>query len=569
MSVQLDPTKSAYPSVSTKRNVLLSSSIAFSLAVYPPIQAALIGGTAAITTFLATDAFYYLAIARNSSFGNYTFDGRVLTNGFHPLWQIVLQAVVSHLSVRDGLPPMIASFTLSIIATGLGLAALAARMAFISTKIWPTLLLFPGPYFWFASLIDPRFGSTWSFINGMESPLSILCFGMFFFVLLDEEPLNKTSKLLMLSLASIGILLSRLDDVFLIVAFSVWLAIGQRKIFGLRSSLQRVAIYAVPIGLSLGAYLVFNWRTVGVLLPTSGVVKSDNLALFKNIAWFVIGGVPLVPGVCHYFSVPLPKGISGLALAWRLAQLLIPMGLAVLLLKRRDLLAWISQDKISAFAMLLTYVLLKGGYNLLFVPLMRQGHWYFSLSILIVDVVMILAIVRMVREKSGYYRLDSKGFALLPVALAWIAATSLVWRTLSPTYQNTPNIETLAAGPAIRSALTARLGTFRIIEFDDGIINYALSSPSLSGFGLAADAGTVSALRRGELISYAFQLGYNVIGSVNYSPISNEHLTSDQLREKLRRWEFLRRENDLDRFKFSVAYIDPTTHASFIKFSQR
>ena len=47
-----------------------------------------------ISTFgvqLVDDGYYYLEIARNIAGGNgFTFDGLNPTNGFHPLWQIML-----------------------------------------------------------------------------------------------------------------------------------------------------------------------------------------------------------------------------------------------------------------------------------------------------------------------------------------------------------------------------------------------------------------------------------------------------------------------------------------------
>ncbi|MCK5064094.1 MAG: hypothetical protein KAQ97_02355, partial [Candidatus Fermentibacteraceae bacterium] len=50
-----------------------------------------------ISTFgvqLVDDGYYYLEIARNISCGNgFTFDGVNRTNGFHPLWQIMLVPV--------------------------------------------------------------------------------------------------------------------------------------------------------------------------------------------------------------------------------------------------------------------------------------------------------------------------------------------------------------------------------------------------------------------------------------------------------------------------------------------
>src|SRR5437762_1272085 len=48
-------------------------------------------GSAAYLGFLEDDYFYYATIADNLvRFGRFTYDGTTLTNGFHPLWQLVL-----------------------------------------------------------------------------------------------------------------------------------------------------------------------------------------------------------------------------------------------------------------------------------------------------------------------------------------------------------------------------------------------------------------------------------------------------------------------------------------------
>jgi hypothetical protein len=44
-----------------------------------------------IYNFFAADAYYYLAIAKNTPLRSFaTFDGVAPTNGFHPLWQYLL-----------------------------------------------------------------------------------------------------------------------------------------------------------------------------------------------------------------------------------------------------------------------------------------------------------------------------------------------------------------------------------------------------------------------------------------------------------------------------------------------
>src|SRR4051794_13644165 len=48
-------------------------------------------GSVAYLGFFEDDYFYYATIADNLvRFGRSTYDGTTLTNGFHPLWQMVL-----------------------------------------------------------------------------------------------------------------------------------------------------------------------------------------------------------------------------------------------------------------------------------------------------------------------------------------------------------------------------------------------------------------------------------------------------------------------------------------------
>jgi hypothetical protein len=48
-------------------------------------------GSVGYLGFLEDDYFYYAAIADNLvRFGKLTYDGVTLTNGFHPLWEILL-----------------------------------------------------------------------------------------------------------------------------------------------------------------------------------------------------------------------------------------------------------------------------------------------------------------------------------------------------------------------------------------------------------------------------------------------------------------------------------------------
>ena len=59
------------------------------MAAIPPVYAYATGGLQTLFDYLAADAFIYLSVAAKSQFGAYTYDGTYLTNGFHPLWQML------------------------------------------------------------------------------------------------------------------------------------------------------------------------------------------------------------------------------------------------------------------------------------------------------------------------------------------------------------------------------------------------------------------------------------------------------------------------------------------------
>jgi hypothetical protein len=537
------------------RSVRLTALIAFSFAAYPPLQAALLGGTSAITTFFAADAFYYLSIAVNSTFGRYTFDGRAMTNGFHPLWQVLLQLVVGHLSVRSGTPPLIASFSLSVLFASLGLACVAAGLALVTEAVWPSLLLFPGTYYLLACQIDPRFGSVWSFMNGMESPCSLLFFGVLCYFVFRQRSAFTTGSILIVSLISLGIVFSRLDDVFLPVSFGVWLLLRNRR---------SAVLYGIPLFLGLSAYLIFNRLMVGTFLPTSGAVKARGLGVLQNIAWMLYDLAPFTSSTLYRLLPQLRHAEPGLNVEWRIAQTVIPMLVSCILLKDRRLLKWVTGEHKGFFTVLYAYVLLKGAYNFLFVPWYAEGHWYFTLSIVIVDMTACLAAFRVAQQ----YTLNRRLLIGTLLAACWLSSVSLIWRVVNSKYQNTVNVEMLRRGPEIRDALARNIGQFRIIEFDDGILNYSLSTPTLSGFGLASDPASAKSIRAKKFLLYAASQGYNVIASANYPIAGVEGMSSDQLRDSLHH-SVLAGDSDLEDFNFKVAYVDPNTHAYFIQFNRR
>ncbi len=124
-------------------------------------------------TFLASDAFYYLTVARHiSRLGFISFDQEYTTNGFHPVWQ-VLMACAHWLMDRtpakeDGL--MTLSLVMGALLTGLGIYYIgrAAQLERNRLSVW-----FAGVPFGILSLVflplTAGWTSVWSAANGMET----------------------------------------------------------------------------------------------------------------------------------------------------------------------------------------------------------------------------------------------------------------------------------------------------------------------------------------------------------------------------------------------------------------
>ncbi len=61
---------------------------------YPPLISWISFGVDGIFKYFASDAFYYIAIANNSSWSPlFSFDGEYPTNGFHPLFQVYIKVI--------------------------------------------------------------------------------------------------------------------------------------------------------------------------------------------------------------------------------------------------------------------------------------------------------------------------------------------------------------------------------------------------------------------------------------------------------------------------------------------
>jgi hypothetical protein len=204
------------------------------------------------------DGYYYLQIAYNVSFGRgFTFDGTTLTNGFQPLWQIMLVPFFWLIPSKVVVAYVVSCVqTIFFVCSGLMLVRIYGRLAPASRFGWlPGVLWVCNPYF--------MNKGAWT---GMETGLFVFTFAssLMGILLFIEGSLNAAAAglLLMLTLAA------RLDAIF----FVVLAAAGLSSRCGVRALLCLIA----PSVAFLAVDCAVNYHYFGHTMPISGFVKSHH-----------------------------------------------------------------------------------------------------------------------------------------------------------------------------------------------------------------------------------------------------------------------------------------------------
>lgn len=199
------------------------------------------------------DGFYYFAIARNLAAGRgSTFDGLHPTNGYHPLWMLVLAGV--HRVAPPGRALVYGTLLqAALMAASAALLFLAARRVVRTGPALLAALVFLGLLAPLAlSGLELALHATivvavaWAWLAGGDSPRRALATG---------------------GLLALGVL-ARLDVALLVVALAGAAVFGR----GTRRGTRALAL-AGPAALALAAYLAANQAWFGHPLPVSAAAK--------------------------------------------------------------------------------------------------------------------------------------------------------------------------------------------------------------------------------------------------------------------------------------------------------
>jgi hypothetical protein len=235
------------------------------------------------------DAYYYFVVAKHIFMGGgSSFDGHTLTNGYHPLWMIVL--VGQYKLFGSSL------LVTRILEVLLGEAALLTSLVAARFHHFVAKLVFTLGFFWILSRIG---------LNGMETTLLAATFCIYALAV-NRKCQDGIYAGLVDGLLAAAIVASRLDAAVFVLPLILFVG---------RSWVRRVAALFV-VGSCLLAYAWFNLRVFGLPMPVSGEVKSlGGFQVNRSLLRFLLAAHE--PSAILFYPI-LVLFLSGfLLLKWR------------------------------------------------------------------------------------------------------------------------------------------------------------------------------------------------------------------------------------------------------------
>lgn len=227
--------------------------------------------------FTTDDAFYYFKVAENFVHGKgITFDGINRTNGFHPLWMILIAPVFYFSQIDPFLPLRLVILIQGLLAVGMVLIFfrmaknfVSQSVAFVMAAVW---VLLP-------EILQITSNGTEAALNAFF--LTILWSSVIRFSTINKQQREAVGNVLWLSFWAILLVFARLDNVYLVFAVGIWILfvfIRRSHRAGQPVTLRRFIriglFYYGPVALMIGLYMLINFLVFDTYLPVSGQIKG-------------------------------------------------------------------------------------------------------------------------------------------------------------------------------------------------------------------------------------------------------------------------------------------------------
>ena len=211
------------------------------------------------------DAFYYFQIARNIATGhNVTFDGETLTNGFHPLWMVLLTPIYL-LSDDQNLPVHLALTLASLLGAGT-VFLVYAIVKTLTGNVWASLAAATfyalHPYLVLES------------VNGMETALTVFMVALTMWLFLRIACRSERTSAIhyaWLGVSAGFMVLARTDTVFILPPMLLFLVARERGWHRWTSSLATGGLALLVIA----PWAIWSLVSFGTVVQVSGVAIAD------------------------------------------------------------------------------------------------------------------------------------------------------------------------------------------------------------------------------------------------------------------------------------------------------
>jgi hypothetical protein len=232
--------------------------------------------------FNIDDAFYYYKVAQNVLMGHgFSFDGINLSNGFHPLWMAVCLGVF-WLSKYGLILPL----RVLVIVSGLFNAGTVLVLYRLLRKFIHPYAAILGSLVW--GLLPSIYGIT--IVHGMESVVSsffmiLLIYLAAIYIFNDENKPITPRQMMLVGLAGAFTILSRLDNVFIVVFIGSFVLFRVKKISSL---------------------LIYDWAALALAVVASWVLRLGISSIEQNMySIYPMIGIAFVffPIVYYFFGM--------------------------------------------------------------------------------------------------------------------------------------------------------------------------------------------------------------------------------------------------------------------------
>jgi hypothetical protein len=313
--------------------------------------------------YVVDDAFYYMQIARNIANGHgVTFDGITKTNGFHPLWLLMLIPIYIILPDSPGLAMSVClSLSITLYTTAVIILYLTLRKYYTSIAIIIGLI---------AGLLNPLMLRVW--IYALEGSLRLFLISLIIWYFSKHRKILITQKDYWSELilgALLGLLfLARLNDAYFALVIGLFIVIARFKMGFYRQNIIEIirkgTTIFIPFATLVVPYLLWNLINFNNLLPVHGAIKSHPhwpwtaLQLTWHRIIYAMRNVPLLNN--QIIFLPL---------------IVISIGIIIYLLFSKSKVARQLRQTLKQFDFYILFVAIHS-FSLLIIIIGYVHHWY-------------------------------------------------------------------------------------------------------------------------------------------------------------------------------------------------